>query len=324
MQEEIVSGSQTETSQEIERDADTEALYDSFGMRPPGEKKEVTFPTMEEPQEEQEENGEPNDPPATEETKTESKKITVKHNKQDVEIDEDKVPELLQKGLALDKVREQAKQREADLDRAARLLGYKDHAELTANFDRIEQERVQKQADEFEAIKQQVIDQLVDAGVDEQQAKAFAENNPLVQKAKAAMQESEQRTNQTKAEREAAERQSKWDKLFETYPDLVASSKDDGTADWLTPDMDRMIKQGYDPIDAYRLAHADTIQAQSRKAAEQKAIKQVQLGQRAHVDAPAAPSDEVSLLPAQMALAEEFGVSVKGVQRQQQLLKNRR
>jgi predicted NUDIX family phosphoesterase len=67
------------------------------------------------------------------------------------------------------------------------------------------------------------------------------------------------------------------------------------------------------------------LSTQTRKATEQKLIKQQQLGMRGHVNEQSAtPPDEGSLLPAQVSLAEEFGVSLKGVQRQNQLIKSRR
>jgi hypothetical protein len=109
---------------------------------------------------------------------------------------------------------------------------------------------------------------------------------------------------------------------------LVESSKafDRGeTPDFFTPEMQDRVKRGYDPLDAFELAHRDTLAAQTKKSAEQSLIKQVQLGGRGHVNQQTAtPPDEGSVTPYQQALAEEFGVSVKEVQRQNQLLKNRR
>lgn len=336
MSDEIVSGSQTETNDvEIERDAETESLYDTFGVRPQqAEKKDIAFPNMEQVEQqadEHEEGDELSDPPAIEETKTEPKKLTVKHNKQDVEVDistDEKLTDHLQRSLALDKVREQAKQRETELDRAAKLLGYKDHAELTANLDKIEQERVQQQTDQFEALKQQVIEDLMYNGVNEEAAKEYAENNPLVQQARAALQEKQQAEQAQRQQTTEQQRLTDWKQLYDTLPDVAESAKafsEGKNPDWYTPDMQSMIERGYKPLDAYKLAHGDKITAQTRKATEQKLIKQQQLGVRAQVDPnTATPPDEASLLPVQMSLAEEFGVSVKGVQRQNQLLKSRR
>lgn len=324
--EDIVSGSQTETSEALEpqRDAETEALYDSFGVKPAGEKKEIEFPNLDEPTD---------DAPAieqkTEDEPTDSgKKLVVKYNKEDVEIDENEVPELVQKGLALDKVREQAKQREQELDRAAKLLGYKDHADLTANLDRIEQEKVKQQADQFEALKQQIIDDLVYNGVSEEAARQYAENNPLVQQARTALEEKQQAEQTRQQQTAEQERLEGWKQLYEAFPDAAESAKLFGegkSPDWYTPEMQSMIERGYKPMDAYRLAHMDKIQTQSAKRTEQKLIKQQHLGARSQVESnSAAPSDETDLLPAQVALAESFGVSLDGVRKQQKQIERRR
>src|SRR5690606_20804922 len=78
-----------------------------------------------------------------------------------------------------------------------------------------------------------------------------------------------------------AETRRKWDTLYEKYPDLIESSRafDEGKApDWFNAEMQNRIQRGYDPLDAYELANRDKITAQTRRATEQKVIKQQQLG----------------------------------------------
>lgn len=274
MSEEIEIGSQTVESPKVEESGID--AREAFGL-PPKETQEVTSDNAE---------VESDEPPAKAET-PESKKITVKYNKEDVEIDEDKIPEYVQKGLALDKTREIAKQRENELDRAAKLLGYKDHAELTVNLDRIEQERQQQQVDQFQQAKQKIIDDLVYNGVDEQTAREYAENNPLVQQARATMEKEQLQEQARQLQSFEQQRLSGWAQLYETFPDVGETAKDfadGGKPQWYTSEMESMVAQGYKPLDAYRLAHMDKIQTQTKKQAEQKAIKQQMLGQRAQVE----------------------------------------
>jgi hypothetical protein len=280
MSEEIVSSSQTETAPEVQEQEVVTDAREAFGLPP---KEEQASDDVDH----DEEGRSVNEPPAKEEEKPEGKKITVKYNKEDIEIDEDKIPEYVQKGLALDKQRDIAKQRENELDRAAKLLGYKDHAELTVNLDRIEQEAQQQAQDQFEQAKQKIINDLVYNGVDEQAAREYAENNPLIQQARAAMQEKQQQEQIRQQQSLEQQRNSSWVTLYETFPDIVESSKaftDGGRPDWYTNEMESMVNQGYKPLDAYRLAHMDKIQTQSKKATEQKVIKQQMLGQRAQVE----------------------------------------
>jgi hypothetical protein len=253
------------------------------------------------------------DPPAIVDA-PEPKKLTVKFNKEVIEVDEDKIPELVEKGMALDKVRERAKQRENELDRAAKLLGYKDHAELTANLDRIEQERQKQQEDQFQQAKQKIIDDLVYNGVDEQTAIAYAENNPLVQQAKAAMEE-KQRIEQERIQQSTEQqRLASWAQLYEAFPEAAESAKafsEGGKPDWFTPEMESMVSAGYKPLDAYRLAHMDKIQTQTKKQAEQKAIKQQILGQRAQVEGQAPVDNTPQASEALKSAFSMFGLDPK-------------
>lgn len=282
MSEEIVSGSQTETAPEVQ-----EAFVDAreaFGLPAKQVEQQVSDDA-----EHDNEGRSVNDPPATEEVIV-PKKMTVKHNKEDVEVDistDELLSDHLQRSLGLNKERERRSEAEKNLDRVAKLQGFKDHSELVANLDRIEKERQQQQVDQFQQAKQKIIDDLVYNGVDEQTAREYAENNPLVQQAKAAMEE-KQRIEQERSQQETEkQRLSGWRQLYEAFPEAEETAKafaEGGKPDWFTSEMESMIVQGYRPLDAYKLAHMDKIQTQTKKAAEQRAIKQQILGQRAQVE----------------------------------------
>lgn len=212
--------------------------------------------------------------PAKEDVK-ESKKTVVKFNKEDVEIDEDKIPELLQKGLALDKERDKSKQSQNDLDRAAKLLGYKDHADLSAGLDALEKTMLKDQQDKHEQLKQKMIDDLVDNGVSEESARDYIDNNPLIQEGKKAIEAQQQ----NKVQQETA---SKWNELYEAYETLEKPVQGQPTP-WYTPEMDALVQKGYSPLHAYELTNKNNIQQSTKKQVEQKLIKQQQLSGRTKV-----------------------------------------
>lgn len=212
--------------------------------------------------------------PAKEDIK-DSKKTVVKFNKEDVEIDEDKIPELLQKGLALDKERDKAKQSQNDLDRAAKLLGYKDHADLSAGLDVLEKTMLKDQQDKHEQLKQKMIDDLVDNGITEESAREYIENNPLIQEGRKAI-EAQQKT------KEYQEVATKWNELYEAYETLEKPVEGQPTP-WYTPEMEALVQKGYSPLHAYELTNKNNIQQSTKKQVEQKLIKQQQLSSRTRV-----------------------------------------
>jgi hypothetical protein len=305
MEEEIVSSSQTETAPETQEEVFADPR-EAFGLP---QKEEASTDA-----EHDEEGRSVNDPPATEEKPAEPKLFKVKHNKDEVEVDistDEKLTDHLQRSLALDKERERAKQSQNDLDRAAKLLGYKDHAELTANLDRIEKEHQQQAQDQFEQAKQSIIDQLVYNGVDEQAAREYAENNPLVKQAKAAMEKEQAQEVQRQQRTAEQQRLSSWDELYKAFPDLVDDSKkfsEGGRADFYTPEMERMYMAGYKPLDAYKLAHMDKIQTQTKKQTEQKVIKQQLLGQRSQVEGTSPVDTTPAVDPALKSAFSAFGL----------------
>lgn len=304
MIEEEIIGSHTDESDESvneQTDISEEDVFAMFGIDKPKEKQE----------------DEAEDDPAID-PKPEPKTIKVKYNKEEVEVPEDKVPEYVQKGLALDKERERRSEYEKALDRAAKLQGFKDHAELMANLDSIEQEREQQQKDQFEQMEQKIIDELVFNGVDEQAAREYAKNNPLVKQAREALQEKEAIRQEQEKTRQQMEDAAKWDDLYQSYPDIIEDAKawERGeTPSFYTAEMQSRIDRGYDPKDAYELAHRDQIAAKSRKAAEQRLIKEQQLGLRSKVETSPTKDNEPEVSPALANAFAAFGLPVSAAKK---------
>lgn len=315
MPEEIVSSSQTETSQTVERDAETEALFEAFNIKPSAAKKEIKFPEAGAIQSE-DETEEPAIVQEDTSTPTDSKKLKVKFNKEEIEVDEDKIPEYVQKGLALDKEREKNKQSQTDLDRAAKLLGYKDHADLSAGLDALEQQQQQKKQTELDELREDMLLQLEANGVDRAKAEQWINSHPLIKQGEEAI------ANQQKVTAEQAEA-SRWKPLYDAFPDIQALAQK-GDFSWYTPEFAELAKRN-DPLLAYEHLNKDTVQTQTKKQLEQKLIKQQQLGNRSNTLGNTQTEEVTStLLPAQRALAEMFGVSEAGVEKQQKLINSRR
>ena len=329
MSEEIAN--QSEQSQEVERDADTEALYESFGMPQQSQsKKDVEFPKMDEPNEPLTMEDEEEEVQGTETTpgQSEKKTIKIKYLGEDKDVPEDEAPTWIQKGMNHDRLQEKLSEQQKALDEVAQLQGFKDHAELIANLPKLREQQQMKEKAAYDQLRQDLRQQAEDAGLDPDQVQAYLDNNPIVKQAEQALQEREtERLEQQRADIQRQVRQ-KWDALYEKYPHLVEESQAFNRGEspsFYNAEMQSRIDRGYDPVDAFELAHRDTISAQTKKSAEQRVIKQQQLGMRGHVNEQSAtPPDEGSLLPVHYGLAEEFGVSLKGVQRQNQLLKSRR
>lgn len=324
MSEETVVASQSDESPTIEKDPITEALFSQFDLKPKSTKKEIKFPDANELLK-----VDPAIDQKLEEVPAEAKKsVKVKYNKEEIEIEEGKVPELLQKGLALDKERERKNELEKNLDRAAKLQGFKDHAEYAANLDRLEQQQQQKKQDDLDLMRKDLLDQLEANGIDREKAEAFIENHPLIKQSKEAIAKDAERSQQDAQAKTREQMNKSWQELYTRYPELVEDSEGFATGaevKFFTPEMKSRIERGYDPVDAYELAHKDKLQTVNRKQAEQSAIKAQQLGTRAAAtNGTAQIPDEPTLLPQQIALAQEFGVSVKGVIQHQKLLDSRR
>lgn len=302
MSEEVASHS--DESQVSEKEAAVKDAFEAFGI----EIEEETGESDEQQEEKAEEEA-----PAIEQ-KTEPKTIKVKHNKEEIEVDvsDDKLPEYVQKALALDKERERKSEYEKSLDRVAKLQGYKDHAELVANLDRIEHERAQAKEREFEELEKSFFDELVDVGLDEQKARDYIDKHPLLAEARALKTERAEAQQKEQAQTIQQQTRVKWDEFYSAYPELVESSqvfKEGRTPEWFTPEMQSRIERGYDPKDAYELAHKSTIMQQTAKKSEQKAIKDQMLGKRSQVETNTTPNNEPVVSPALATAFSMFGLN---------------
>ncbi|WP_348624270.1 hypothetical protein ABFT51_07600 [Paenibacillus peoriae] len=285
-------------------DVDINAALREFGIikdEPMGEE-------TDEP--EQDEELEPeDDPPAIAD---EPKKLTVKFNKQEVEIDETQIPEYVQKGLALDKERERRSETEKALERSAKIAGFNSTDEYLANLDKIEQQAIQKKQDDFDYLKQQLREEVENAGLDPDYVERYLDAHPLLQQAKDVM-ERESKAQETRKQEDQQQQLLKgWEELFNQHPELVETAPPEGEKpDWLTAEMDALIEQGYKPIHAFELTNRDKIIADERKRTEQAVIKQQRLNKRSQVEKEAVADTEPEIDSGILAGGALFGVPTK-------------
>jgi hypothetical protein len=281
--EEEVIGSQSDENQE--EDTELAEVLKAFDIDPVEEKEEKSV----------------NDKtPAKEDVKTETRIEKVKHNKEETDVDistTEKLHDHLQRSLALDKERERKTELENNLDRAAKLAGYKDHAAYVADFDNIEKQQQQKEQSEHDQLLTELREQAEDAGLDPDKVEAYLKNHPLVK-------EGEKLKQERKAAADQADAASKWLPLYQEYPELAESvNKANGLpVEWYTPELEALIARGNDPLLAYNHLNKDKIQQQTKKATEQRLIKEQQLGLRSRVESNTAPNNEQQI-PAEMASA---------------------
>lgn len=254
-----------------------------FGYGEPQQEAQQTEQSEEEEELEQSE-----EPPATEE----SKKLKVKYNKQEIEIDEDKVPEYVQKGLALEKEREKKSEYEKALQRAAKLEGFDKVDDYLANLDKIEQQRIKQQEDRFAEQKRLLLEEAENMGMDVEKFSKYLDDHPLFKQAQEVLSKQEQEIQAQKQQKAEQVRVAGWQSLFEKYPDLAQELNDAGEASWLTAEMKSRLDKGYDPIDAYELVHRDKILEDERNRTKQDVIKQQRLNKRAAVEKATAPEVE--------------------------------
>lgn len=270
--------SQSEEVQEQPLEEKISGAMEAFGLTPQEDKQEEA--NEEEAQEKLEDESE--EPPAIEEPKVFRK---VKYNKKEVDVTEDQVDELLQKGLAMDKVREKQSETEKALTRAAKLAGFDKVDDYLSNLDKIENEAVQKQKDHFETLRKELREDAESSGLDPDKVEEYIDNHPLLKQANEVLsrQEAEKSASQQKQTEEA--RVAGWKVLFDKYPKLADEVSEDGSqAPWITPEMQERINRGYDPVDAYELVHGASIREEDRKRTEQSVIKQQRLNKRAKVE----------------------------------------
>lgn len=307
------AGSQTVTTQQDEQHSAISDAFSIFGLDTPSEQSESSDSQQDTLETEQSET------PAKEDAKP-AKIIKVKHNKEEVEVDvsDEKLPEYVQKALALDKVRGKQTELEKNLERAAKLNGFDKAEDYLANLDRLEEEAQKRQQDQFKDLRSQLREDAENAGLDPERVDAWLDNHPLLQEANKAIQERQNAEQERALQSSQQEKLAKWNELYAAYPDLVESSNvfnDGGAPNWFTDDMRARIDRGYDPKDAYELAHRNTIITQTKKQAEQKAIKDQRLGLRAQVETEANGELEPEVPAALASAFSIFGLNPKAAQK---------
>jgi hypothetical protein len=183
------------------------------------------------------------------EQETERKGITVKYNKEDTFIDEDKIPEYARKGLNYDKVETRAKEYETHLERTAKFNGFDSTDEYLKALDEAEQERNIKQ----EAEK---------AGMDEETYRQYLQ--PVNEKLKTYEQKIQQlETADMNRQIQSELTQLKTDKDFAKYEEATINAwKSNPAFENLT--------------DAYEFVSYKDKLAQTRETTEQETIRKLQ------------------------------------------------
>lgn len=246
----------------------------------------------------------------------EPKKLKVKFNKQEVEIDETQIPEYVQKGLALDKERERRSETEKALERSAKIAGFNSTDEYLANLDKIEQQAVQKRQDDFDLLKQQLREDAESAGIDPDYLDRYLDAHPLLQQAREVVERESKAQETQKQEAQQQQLLKGWEELFNQHPELVENAPAEGEKpDWLTAEMDALIEQGYKPIHAFELTNRDKIIADERKRTEQAVIKQQRLNKRAQVVTQASAEMEPEVPQEYASAFAAFGLNPKAAKK---------
>ncbi|MFB5761035.1 hypothetical protein [Paenibacillus medicaginis] len=256
------------------------------------------------------------DDPAIDDPAVAAEGLQVKYNGQETVVPDDQVRDYVEKGMNYDKIKDRSQQYEAALNRLARQQGFKDHAELLDNLDRLEQERIQQQQTEFERLKQSLREDAENAGIDVETLDRYLDNHPLLKQAQETVQRSQQEQEHRKQEELQQQQLAGWQALFAKYPDLAEQvDAETGAATWMTPDMHARLERGYDPVDAYELVHRDVLTAQTRKQAEQAVIKAQRLNRRSQVETNPSGSLEPQTPEELTSAFALFGIDPKAAQK---------
>lgn len=292
-----------------------EDAFKAFGLDVPGEQENAAEDNSEAVE------TDVTDAPATEQEPTSNVikvKAKVDKEEREFELTEDQLPEYVQKAYALDRERQRKAELQEALDRAAKLAGFKDHAEYLANLDKLEQEAQKRRQDEFEQVRQRLREQAEAAGLDPESVEEWVSKHPDFIEAQRIKQEAQERAQRESQERMQQEWTAKWEALYTAYPELRESAiafAEGGTPDWYTPEMQARIERGYDPLDAYELAHKDAIIERNKQMAKQQALKEQRLGLRAQVETDAGGELEPEV-PQELATAFSlFGLDPKAARK---------
>ncbi|MEF3306675.1 hypothetical protein [Paenibacillus sp. GYB003] len=277
MSEQIASHSE-DAQKDISLDEKVNSILKDFGIEQKPREEAKTEDTKEQEQDIDQEDEE-KAPPATEEPKPVRK---VKFNKKEVEISEDQIDEILQKGLALDKERERKSEYEKALQRAAKLAGFESTEDYLKSLDELEQKAIQREKDQFADLRKQLREDAEAAGLDPDKVEQFLDNHPLLKKAQEAVAQAEKQQQERSTIEQQAELERQWAELFTKYPDLAKQSQE-GNDEWITPEMQDRIQRGYHPLDAYELANRDKIIESIVEKDRQARLKQQRLNKRSGV-----------------------------------------
>ncbi|OMF48596.1 hypothetical protein [Paenibacillus peoriae] len=263
----------------------------------------------EEPQDQQEDVEPEGESPAIAD---EPKKLIVKVNKEEIEVDDDQIPELVQKGFGLDKERQRRTEAEQYLQRAAKLAGFETADEYLANLDKIEQQAIQKKQDDFDLLKQQLREDAENAGIDPDYLDRYLDAHPLLQQAREVVERESKSQETQKQEAQQQQLLKGWEELFSQHPELVENAPAEGEKPvWLTAEMDELIELGYKPIHAFEVTNRDKFLAAERKRTEQDVIKKQRLNKRSQVEKEAVADTEPEIDSGILSGAALFGVPQK-------------
>lgn len=76
---------------------------------------------------------------------------------------------------------------------------------------------------------------------------------------------------------------SRWNSLYEAHPDLKTQIKEDGSAEWYTPEMHQMVEEGNSPLLVFEFLNKDKQKQQVAEAAKQAALNSI--NSKSHIQA---------------------------------------
>lgn len=308
-------------SADIEGDQDEEVAANINSFR-----SDMGLPPREQEQEDREQEAVETEEGSSTETEAprDEKGRYIKVNKEQVFVPESDYETYLQKGANYDKVKGRSDEYQSALDEVARMQGFKDHAELLEQLPAIKEQRKQQESEGFDLLRQQLRQEAEEIGLDGDAIDNYIDRHPAVQRGKEAIARLEQLERDQEQQKAAQQSTEAWGRLFAKYDGLSEQVAEDGSAPWMTPEMIARIEKGYDPIDAYELAHMGNLAQETRRKTEQQVLKQNRLNKRAGVDAAVSGSRE-DVVPQELASGfAAFGLNPDLAKRHVKDYQNRR
>ncbi|MFD1990094.1 hypothetical protein ACFSGI_09000 [Paenibacillus nicotianae] len=269
-------------NQPVDQNEEQEEYRAAFGLPPIAEEQEQNDDEQDEQPEfddVDDEHDEEEDPDQDTPSET-ARKLRIKYNGEERELDEEEAITLAQKGMNYDKQQERLNKQQEALDRTARIHGFKDHSDYMDHLDDFEKTQIDQQRMTLQEHEQQLVNALVNAGYEESDVRNLIDSNPAIRAGREALQNREQERELEQQRQREAEESKGWEELLVAYPDL-SKQVQDGRAPWMTEEMLAKIKRGYSPLDAYEILNRDELMKAQRKRAEQDVIKNNRLNRRA-------------------------------------------